>query len=370
MKFTTTKKDLLNPLKTIIGVIEQRQTLPILSNTLVGVKEGMLHLTATDSEVEICCSLPLESSLDAGSEGETTIPARKFYDICRALPDESVIQVNEEDNHATIKSGKSRFKLSCLPAEDFPSSPQVESTLTLSLPQKTFKSLLARTSFCAAVSDVRYYLNGICLDFIDDKLNVVATDGHRLALATEDFSLQGEPTQVIIPRKAIIELTRMLEDVDNEVEIAIDKNHIKVVISDRLKMSSKLIDGKFPDYQSVLPLNSDKIITTKCSTLKQALSQAAILSNEKHKGVRLVFSKNMLRISARNPEQEESEVECEIDYSGEEFEIGFNVSYLLEALAAMTTSEVELRFSDPNASALIMLKDIKSVKYVVMPMRL
>lgn len=367
MFFEASKKTLLTPLKLIAGVVEQRQTLPILANMLVQVKEGRLHLTATDAEVEIACSVGLENY----EEGETTIPARKFFDICRSLGDKNPIQVRQEDNHIIIKAGKSRFSLSTLPAADFPVSAEINSTLRFNLSKNVLKGLFSRTQFAMAQQDVRYYLNGLLLDVNEEKLSVVATDGHRLALASSDFSLENHPPiQVIVPRKAVIELSKMLDQDEEDITIALDNHHIKVVVSEDLTLSSKLIDGRFPDYYNVLLQNPDKIVVADCHELKQALTRAAILSNEKYKGVRLLLENNMLRITASNPEQEEAEEELEIDYSGESLEIGFNVTYLLDALSAITTEEAVLCFVDSSSSCLLKPQDDELTKYVVMPMRL
>jgi len=369
--FDISRKDLLNPLKTAVSVVEQRQTLPILANVLVQVRDNLLHLVATDAEVEVLCSIPLEASLSNDNEGETTLPARKFFDIVRSLDDKTTIQINADADKATIKAGKSRFTLSCLPAEDFPLRPAIDETCTFSLPQRTFKELIDQTSYAMAQNDVRYYLNGICLDLrSDNKLVIVATDGHRLALAEEEFELPMEPRQVIIPNKAIKELMQMLDGGDNELTVFIDDNHIKFVISDSLTVTSKLIDGKYPDYQNVVPKNADKIVVVNVAILKAAFNQSAILSNEKVKGVRLSVSSGRMQVSSNNRDQEEAEIDCEVEYEGEELEIGFNVKYLLDALSIITTQEVELHFIDSNSSCLIVPRAIDSVKGVIMPLRL
>ncbi len=370
--FEITRKELTNPLKAVVSTIESKQTLPILANVLVEVENNTLRLTGTDAEVEINCTVPLEASIGSDNDGAITVPAKKFFDIVRALPDGAHIQFNQEDeNRVVIKSGKSRFSLSCLPAEDYPSSPEINSTLSFNLMHRALKDLLAQTQYAMATNDVRYYLNGVCFDFLEDKLAVVATDGHRLALATEAFDLAGKETmQVIVPRKAIIELSRMLENSDDSLEISMDANHIKIVLSDRLTLASKLIDGSFPDYWGVLPVNPNRIVTTQTGELKQALTRTSILSNEKFKGIRFALSLNNMVITSRNPEQEEAEENLMVEYNGEEMEIGFNVTYLLDALSVMTTKEVTLHFIDTNSSLLITPKDLEDVKMVIMPMRL
>lgn len=393
MYFEISKKELLNPLKMLTGIVEQRQTLPILSMALVKVTAGHLSLTANDSEIELAYSLPILTGLDNSQQGEITLPARKFYDICRSFSDNATIQVQStEPNKALVKSGKSRFSLACLPAEDFPNSPDLKSVHVFKLPQRTLKRMLKQTNFSAATADVRYYLNGVCFHLQNSTLNMVSTDGHRLAFtkellinesdSTEDVVDENEaiesPTtneigdtfKVIVPRKAVSELASLLNDSEEEVEISTDDRHIKFIFSDHLTLISKLIDGRFPDYAVVIPVNAEKLAVTKGTQLKQALTQAAILSNEKFKGVRLAFSENLLTISGRNPEQEESVIECEIEYNDESFEIGFNVQYLLDALNAISTEEVELHFTDANSSVLITNRHQDDAKFVVMPMRL
>lgn len=369
--FEITRKDLINPLKAVVSTIESKQTLPILANVLVEVENDTLRLTGTDAEVEINCTVLLEASIGSDNDGAITVPARKFFDIVRALP-EAMIQFNQEDeNRVVIKSGKSRFTLSCLPAGDYPSSPEINSTLSFNLSHRALKDLLAQTQYAMATNDVRYYLNGVCFDFLEDKLVAVATDGHRLALATEAFDLAGKETmQVIVPRKAIIELSRMLENSDDPLEISMDENHIKIILSDRLTLLSKLIDGSFPDYWGVLPMHPNKIVTAQTDEFKQALNRTSILSNEKFKGIRFALAINNLVITSRNPEQEEAEENLLVEYDGEEMEIGFNVTYLLDALSVITTKEVTLHFTDANSSLLITPKDLDDVKMVIMPMRL
>lgn len=374
MYFEISRRELLNPLKTVASVVEQKQTIPILSNILIRVEKDRLHLTGTDSEVEVSCAILLEESLDDSNQGETTVPGRKFLDIIRNLDEKNTIQIklSEDQNRVEVKAGKSRFTLSTLSADDYPSSQYLDDEITFNLPQRTLKDLIAQTSYAMAQNDARYYLNGMCLHLMEEKLAMVATDGHRLALAEESFDhLQGrEPRQVIVPRKAILELVKMLENSDDEVQIAIDESHIQFKISDSLTITSKLIDGKFPDYYGVIPFQADKTATADVGAFKTALSQASILSNEKYRGIKLVLGKNLITVTSSNPDQEEAEVECEVEYDNEDLEIGFNVNYLQDVLSVVSTKEIELRFSDSNSSCLLMPKDIESVKFVVMPMRL
>ncbi|MDM8567492.1 DNA polymerase III subunit beta [Candidatus Halobeggiatoa sp. HSG11] len=369
MYFEISRKELLPTLKMIIGVVEQRQTLPILANTLIRVKDDALYLTATDAEVEIACNLPLESGINADSEGETTIPARKFFDICKSLSDTSNIQVAVEDNESVVKSGRSRFKLQTLPAIDFPDRPQLKEQASFTISQRNLKDLFYKTSFCIAVNDVRYYLNGVLLETANGKISLVGTDGHRMAVAQLDFANETE-AKVIIPRKAVLELSKLLTDTDDEIEISFDDNHIRFKLNNSLEISSKLIDGDFPDWQNVIPADPDKIIIAETHAVKQALTRTSILSNEKYKGVRLALSNNQLNISAKNSYQEEAEEIVEVEYTGEELEIGFNGIYLLDAINVISTKMVQIALSDGNSSCLITEEDDEDSKFIVMPMRL
>lgn len=370
MYFEIKRKELLTPLKMITGVVEQRQTMPILANTLVRVKDNSLHFTATDAEVEIACRLPLESgNLGTDNDGETTIGARKFFDICKSLPDSVMIQVHKEENQATIKAGKSKFKLQTLPAEDFPSSPQIQEQTEFRLSQHELKNLLYKTSFCIATNDVRYYLTGLLLEIGDGKISIVGTDGHRMAVAQHDFD-SSQTAKVILPRKAVLELSKLLTDSEADVKVLVDDNHVRFELSDSLVMSSKLIDGNFPDWHTVIPAHPDKMVVAETTALKQSLSRASILSNEKYKGVRLALAPNLLTISAKNTYQEEAEEIMEVEYSGEELEIGFNGAYLLDAINVISTKMAQLAFTDSNSSCLITEEDNEDNKFIIMPMRL
>ncbi len=369
MKFTIQRESLIKPLQMVSGVVERRQTLPILSNILVKIADNQLLMTATDLEVEMSIQMILPDQAKIQS-GEITIPARKFMDICRALPDGVNIEISIDADRAVVKAGKSRFVLSTLAADDFPGIDANKDILEFSVPQKEFKQAIERTQFAMAHQDVRYYLNGMLFEMGTNALRLVATDGHRLALCDQAFeSKQKENQQVIIPRKGIVEIARLLEDTDAPVSIQLGTNYIRV-ITDSVSFTSKLIDGRFPDYQNVLPDGGDKIIICKKNELKQALSRASILSNEKYRGVRLQFSSGLLRIFAHNPEQEEAEEELTIDYNGSNLEIGFNVTYLMDAVSACTTDNVSLSLSDANSCCLIQPEGTSGCKYVVMPMRL
>lgn len=366
MKFNITRETLLKPLQFVIGVVERRQTLPVLSNLLVVAEGGKISLTATDLEVELVANF----DLDVDEEGEITIPARKFLDICRTLPDESSLDVTLRDERVTVKSGKSRFTLSTLPATEFPTVDEISVISSFTLPQSELKKLIDRTQFAMAQQDVRYYLNGLMFEMQEKMIRSVATDGHRLAICEVPADTgNSDIHQVIIPRKGIQELARLLEDSDSPAKIMIGNNHIRIELPN-LRFTSKLIDGKFPDYQKVLPKNSNKLVTADRDLLKQALVRTSILSNEKYRGVRLQMEDSRMSIQAHNPEQEEAEEEIEIQYQGDALEIGFNVNYVLDALNAIPGQEISISLSDPNSSCLVQEAGSTECRYVIMPMRL
>lgn len=356
----------MKPLQLVSGVVERRQTLPILSNVLLSVSKDRLTMTGTDLEVE----MQTKVAIDKAEAGEVTLPARKFMDICRALPDQANLVISIDNERAMIKSEKSRFVLATLPAGDFPNIETKKAVLTFSLSQQKLKELLDRTHFAMANQDVRYYLNGMLLELSDQNIRLVATDGHRLALCeiTADIKTQ-ENQQVIIPRKGVLELLRLLDDTDTPVEVQLGTNYLRVT-GEELSFTSKLVDGRFPDYQNVVPKGGDKDIVCNRDVLKQALNRVSILSNEKYRGVRLQFASGILKIFAHNPEQEEAEEEVAIDYNGEGLEIGFNVSYLLDAISATPKEQVQMTLSDANSCCLIHGLSETDCKYVVMPMRL
>lgn len=367
MNFKIQREALLKPLQTICGVVERRQTLPILSHVLLVSDGETLIITATDLEVEMISTTNIES----GTAGEITVPARKFLDICKTLPDDCMIDFKVDGERAILKAGKSRFTLSTLPAVDFPNIDVAEDGNEFQIKEAAFKSIIDHTQFAMAQQDVRYYLNGLMLEIADNKLRAVATDGHRLAMCEIDANTTIEAKQIILPRKGVSELARLLEDENNDVTIEIGNNHIRMKFN-QLMFTSKLIDGKFPDYQRVLPQNSDKLLVLNRDMFRQALTRASILSNEKYRGIRLLMDNNTMRIVANNPEQEEAEEQVEIDYSFDPLEIGFNVTYLLDALNAISTEKVNLELSDSNSSCLITAAGEMAAecRYVVMPMRL
>ena len=367
MKFKISRDALLKPLNLVAGVVERRQTLPILANVLLVLDGDRLSLTGTDLEVELVGRVQLTA---AGDAGEVTVPARKLVDICKSLPEGSDIDFSLSDGKVTVKSGRSRFTLSTLPAREFPNVEDSMGTHQFSLKQGQLKRLIDRTGFAMAQQDVRYYLNGMLWELADKRLRVVATDGHRLALCTlpEPVDVNGD-TQVILPRKGVLELARLLLDEDAEIAVVIGSNHIRATTHD-FTFTSKLVDGKFPDYQRVLPRSTNKTVLGSRLELRQAFTRTAILSNEKYRGVRLKLTDNNLDIVANNPEQEEAEEVVPVDYQGDSLEIGFNVSYLLDVLGVLSGETVKLSLADPNSSALLEESDEGDSVYVVMPMRL
>ena len=368
MKFTVKREAILKPLQLVGGVVERRHTLPVLANILLQLDGEQLSLTGTDLEVEIVARLNVDQS---SGEGEITVPAKKFIDICRALPEGSDVKFQLDEQKVILKSGKSRFTLSTLSASEFPAVEEGAEELRFSSKQSIVKSLIEKTSFAMAQQDVRYYLNGMLWELSNECLRVVATDGHRLALATE--KLEGltvdAVSQSILPRKGVIELSRLVEDTDEPVEIILGKNHIRAKTV-MFTFTSKLVEGKFPNYEQVIPQGGDKIVIGDRSELKQAFGRTAILSNEKYRGVRLLVEPNQLTLVANNPEQEEAEDHVVVDYQGETLEVGFNISYLQDVTNVLSSEKVKITLSDANSSALVQDADDDSASYVVMPMRL
>lgn len=366
MKFTISRETLLKPLQLIGGVVEKRQTLPILSNVLVIAEDGKLTLVGTDLEVE----LKATAAAEIGEAGEITVPARKFGDICRTLPESAVLEFLMEGDKATIRSGRSRFSLSTLSATEFPSTEAGKGVLRFEIAPSVLRSLIDQTHFCMANQDVRYYLNGMLLEIKNGILRAVATDGHRLAISDTDCAdVTTEERQVIIPRKGVLELGRLLVDDEAPCTVEVGSSHIKVMVGD-VVMTSKLVDGRFPDYERVIPRGGDKLIQADRALLRQALVRTSILSNEKYRGIRLQFERNLVKATVNNPEQEEAEEEIQVDYTGPEFEIGFNVSYLLDALNVIKEDQVLMTMTDSNSSCLVTGLEDKRSRYVVMPMRL
>ena len=366
MNFNIKRSDLLPCLQCVSGNIDRRQTLPILSNLLFDIKPNSFSVTTTDMEVE----LVVEVEVKLGESTRFTLPARKLLDICRSLPDDSELEFNIKDEKAHIKSGKSKFTLATLPAQEYPVIDINEETIDFNLSYDKLIGLLENTQFAMAQQDVRYYLNGLMLEISSGNLKAVATDGHRLAFDETDVETSSnEDRQIIIPRKGVTELIRLLQSSQNEANIRVSKNHIQVT-SGKLSFTSKLIDGKFPDYQRVIPELSETIVVADREELKNSLARVSILSNEKYRGVKMIFSNDLLRVLAHNPEKEEAEEEVNIVYQGDEMEIGFNVSYLIDALTAIDNKKVKLSILNPNSSCLIISEKKSRSQYVVMPMKL
>jgi len=370
MRFSIQRENILKPLQFVIGVVEKRQTLPVLSNVLLVVSKNQLSLTATDLEVEIVAS----TNLDVSEQGQITLPARKFMDICKALPDSAQLELSYDSDkeRALIRSGKSRFTLATLPVTDFPNIEDVSGAFNFQMSQRVLKNLIDKTQFSMAQQDVRYYLNGLLLEVADQIVKTVATDGHRLSYCESEVDVApSEKRQVILPRKGVMELAKILEDSDSAAQIQLGTNHIRVNV-ESIQFTSKLVDGQFPDYDRVIPKNSDKEIVADRDLLRQAFVRTSILSNEKYRGIRIRLQPGLLQAQAHNPEMEEAEEEVEIEYQGSELEIGFNVNYLLDALAAVSTETVKVQFSNPNSSCLILPNGEEDLEcmYVVMPMRL
>ena len=366
MRFSLQREVLLKPLAQVVNVVERRQTLPVLANLLVKVRDGQLSLTGTDLEVEMVA----RTSVDDGQDGEITIPARKLFEIVRALPDGSKITVSQNGDKVTVQAGRSRFSLASLPANDFPSVDEVEATERIAVPEVALKELIERTAFAMAQQDVRYYLNGLLFDLRDSTLRCVATDGHRLALCEASLADgAGSKRQIIVPRKGVQELQRLLEGGDRTLELELGRNHIRVKRDD-VTFTSKLIDGKFPDYEAVIPIGADREVKVDREVFRAALQRASILSNEKYRGVRVEVSPGQLKISAHNPEQEEAQEEIEAETHVDALAIGFNVNYLLDALTSLRDEHVVVLLRDANSSALVRGADSLHCRHVVMPLRL
>jgi DNA polymerase-3 subunit beta len=365
MKLSAPRENLLAPLQSVMGVVERRQTMPILANVLLTARNDRLSVTGTDLEVELVAS----SAVTVQQAGDITVPGRKLLDIVRTLPEKTTVNLTRDGEKVVLKAGRSRFTLSTLPATEFPLIEDINARQTLRIDRKQAHRLIEKTHFAMAQQDVRYYLNGTLLETNGKQLRAVATDGHRLSLAeAELMEATSGSYQVILPRKGVLELQRVLSG-DGELELTIGTNHIRAQIGD-IRFTSKLIDGKFPEYGRVIPANSPRVMTASRDAMRQALQRTSILSNEKYRGVRLTFATNLLTIQAHNPEQEEAEDQLEVSFAGEEIEIGFNVTYLLDALAAVDAETVEVGLTDANSSCVIRTPGDQSIKFVVMPMRL
>lgn len=361
------RDELLGPLADVSGIIERRHTLPILSNVLIERVPGALSFLATDIEMQITSRGSVEP---AGEVRSVTVGARKLVDILRALPESAEVTLQQQDKRLLVKAGKSKFVLQTLPAEDFPrlAKPAGE-VVRFALKQKEFRRLLGLVQYSMAQQDIRYYLNGLLMVVEDKTLKLVATDGHRLAFASMALDAKLPRQEVIVPRKTVLELGKLLADSDAEVRIELSATQASFTFG-TVELVSKLVDGKFPDYTRVIPVGHKNHLSIGREALRQALLRAAILSNEKFRGVRWVLTDGNLKIVSSNTEQEEAEETLEVDYKGDPIDIGFNVNYLLDVLNNVAGSEVECRFGDAASSALLSFASEADFKYVVMPMRI
>ena len=357
---------LLKPLTSVASIVEKRHTLPILSNLLLESKHNKMTLTATDLEMQI--SLSIDSA--AGGDFSTTIAAKKLLDICRSLPDGSEINMATNESRVNLKSGKSRFNLQTLPAADYPviSKAQGLSTLVV-IAQRQLKELLKQVEFAMAQQDIRYYLNGLLFEVTANRLNIVGTDGHRLSFTSTELKQNYDKQEIILPRKTVIELVKLLDDSDEDVQIELSSSQVNFSFSN-IKLISKVIDGKFPDYNRVIPSGHKNTFTIERLDVLLAMQRASILSNEKYRGIRMVLSNNKLKLISTNSDQEEAEEELEINYSGEKLDIGFNVTYLIDVLNNTNSEMVVFSFADANSSCLLTVPNNLNYKYVVMPMRI
>lgn len=357
----------LSVLQSVAGIVERRHTLPILANVMLRRSGNAVQLTTSDLEIQIRTVAEFEG--DSGNF-TTTVGARKLIDILRTLPSDQTVTLESSQNKLVLKGGKSKFTLQSLPAEDFPLVQEAANFgPKFSVPQKTLKELLAQVSFSMAVHDIRYYLNGILFVAEGQQLSLVATDGHRLAFASATLDVEVPKQEVILPRKTVLELQRLLSDNEGAIEMQFAGNQAKFSF-DGMEFVTKLVEGKFPDYNRVIPKNHKNIIVLGRQPLLASLQRAAILTSDKFKGVRLNIEPGTLRIASTNAEQEEAVDELDIDYSGDSIEIGFNVTYLIEVLGNMTQEMVRVELSDSNSSALVTIPDNANFKYVVMPMRI
>jgi DNA polymerase III subunit beta len=357
---------LLKPLQAVSGIVERRQTLPILSNVLIETLGDKLKLTATDLEIQISA----ETALDNAGSQAATVTARKLQDLLRALPEDAAVSLDAKDSKMTLKAGKSKFQLQTLPATDFPKiTKSADKASALSIKQKDLKHLIRLTEFAMAQQDIRYYLNGVLFVLDGKKLIAVATDGHRMSYAYVPLEVEFQKQEVIVPRKTILELSKLLQDNDETVAVDVLSNQIRFSFAN-VELVSKVIDGKFPDYNRVIPSGHPKHVILDRALLLHTLQRAAILSNEKFRGVRVVLGHGSLKIVCTNAEQEEAEEELDVAYEGDGLDVGFNINYLLDVMSTLTQSELKLSFNDAASSALITIPERDDYKYVVMPMRI
>ncbi|MCU7960149.1 MAG: DNA polymerase III subunit beta [gamma proteobacterium symbiont of Bathyaustriella thionipta] len=366
-KISISRETLLLPLQEISSVVEKRQTLPILSNVLFTLRQGILKLSATDLEIELQTLINVPSDEDT----QFTVPARKIFDIVRGLTESADINLTLKGDHLTVISGRSRFRLGVLPAADFPSIETKTATESIRINPLALKRLLEHTAFSMAQQDVRYYLNGLLMEITSTRICTVGTDGHRLAFSELAVNTDViEPLQVILPRKAVLELNRLITPSDEDMSIELSSNHARFLLQGKI-FTSKLIDGRFPDYQRVIPEDNPVSVFIDRIVLRSALQRAAILSNEKFRGIRVELENNLLKLVAHNPEQEEATEEIEVEFDQpESIAIGFNVSYLIDVLNVLDCEKIEIQLRDSNSSGIIKDPDDDNNLYVVMPMRL
>ncbi len=366
MEFVVNRERLLPVLSKVVGVVERRQTLPILGNLLVSAHGDRMHVCGTDLEVEV----KAHCSASVSQEGETTLPARKLMDICRSLSEGTEIRFRLSNERCVVTAGRGRFSLGVLPAADFPLMEAEIEGFDVKLPEGALRQVLDKTSFAMAQQDVRYYLNGLLIDWSDSGITAVGTDGHRLAKFHRGLKLgMPESLQVIVPSKTVLELRRQLGSTDEEMSVLVGSRSIRLSVG-AMVMTSKLVDGRYPDYERVIPRELGKVAVVSSEALKRALARTSILSNEKYRGVRLGFEEGVLRLQAHNPEQEEAEEEIELDYQGDPTAIGFNVAYLSDVLNAVEGDQIQVRFSDAGSSSVWRGAGVDDETYVVMPMRL
>ena len=366
MEIRVNRDEALKPLTKVAGVVEKRQTLPILSCVLLKSNGKHLVFTGTDLEIEVITRIDLIN----GTAGEVAVPARKLLDIFKALPAGAEISIRLEDEKAVVRSGKSRFTLTTMSADDFPSVEKSDWDIETSMAQESLRGLLEKTQFCMANQDVRYYLNGLLIEIAGTDVKAVATDGHRMAMSTSSLEkAANKEWQAIIPRKGVVEMVRFLEDAGKSATMRLGTNHAQIEF-DNVIFTTKLIDGRFPDYNKVIPQTQPKKLSLDRQSFRDSLNRVAILSNEKYRGVRFSLSPGELKITAHNPEQEEAVEEISMDYKGEELEIGFNVNYISEAAGIMTGDKIDITLADPNSSCTLSAPNDKNTLYVVMPMRL
>lgn len=366
MNIKINRDTLLKPLSSVSSIVERRHTLPILSNLLLEAKQDKIVLTATDLEMQI--SLAVQTAV--GGELSTTVSAKKLLDICRSLPENADITMATQENRIQVKTGKSRFNLQTLPANDYPVMTKAASAgTTIKIGQKSLKRLFKQVEFAMAQQDIRYYLNGLLFEVNGNRLNVVGTDGHRLSFTSTELSSSYEKQEIILPRKTVIELIKLLDESEEEVTIELANGQANFAFGD-IRLISKVIDGKFPDYTRVIPVGHQNSFTVDRMMILLSMQRASILSNEKYRGIRMVLSNNSLKLISTNSEQEEAEEELEINYAGSSLDIGFNVTYMIDVLNNVGSENVVFSFADANSSCLVTVENDSDYKYVVMPMRI